>query len=105
MNVVRATVLATAAAAALLMACSSGDGTSEPSTDSTSDALRHKGCVQNVMCINGDVWDSKSCQCVPDTRVQCGTKTCGIGEYCCSSSCGICERIGAMCPAIACPTP
>jgi hypothetical protein len=105
MNILRASILATAAAAALLVACSSGDGStdSQEPTQSAEDGL-HRKCVQTQMCIVGDHWDSKSCKCVPD-GVACGSKTCAAGEYCCSSSCGICEKIGAMCPAIACKTP
>ncbi len=102
MNVLRAS-LAAVGVAALLLACGSGDS-NEP-TDSTNEDLK-KHCVETVMCIAGDHWDSKACKCVPDSGgVKCGSKTCGSGEYCCSSSCGICEKIGAMCPAIACAAP
>ena len=87
-----------AVGALVLAACSSssepGDG-----TDQTTDAV--KKCVQKEMCIRGDVWSKKKCRCVP-AGVSCGSKTCASDEYCCSESCGICEREGAMCPAIAC---
>jgi hypothetical protein len=37
-----------------------------------------------------------------DGNLECGTRTCGAGEYCCSASCGLCVPMGAMCIAIAC---
>ncbi len=60
-----------------------------------------KKCVQTEMCVQGDVWSPRSCSCVPATNT-CGKDVCGQDEYCCNSSCGICEKIGAMCPMIAC---
>jgi hypothetical protein len=103
MNTRNAFILA-AAAALFVLACGSTDTSSEP-TDNTNEDLK-KHCVENVLCVIGDHWDSKLCKCVPDsTGVACGAKHCSAGEYCCSASCGICERIGAMCPAIACRTP
>ena len=90
-----------AVSALLLAACSSAsDPSSESPTDTSSDAVRKK-CVQKEMCMKGDVWSSKKCRCVPEGP-SCGAKTCGADEYCCSASCGICETVGAMCPAIAC---
>ena len=94
-----------------LFACSSGDETGDPTGSDNSELRR---CVDNVMCVQGYVWSQKKCGCVPAKDagtggggggVQCGTSHCGANQYCCSSSCGICENIGAMCPAIACSTP
>jgi hypothetical protein len=98
---IRSPFLLAAAAALFAIACGSADSTSEPSDSTNEDLKRH--CVQNVMCIIGDHWDSQQCKCVPNSvGVACGSRHCSTGEYCCSASCGICERIGAMCPAIAC---
>ncbi|WNG38905.1 hypothetical protein F0U61_38490 [Archangium violaceum] len=33
---------------------------------------------------------------------KCGENVCGIGSYCCNSSCGICAPKGAACPAVVC---
>ncbi len=102
--------VAAALLAAGLAACSSGDGDPTP-TGTDDEALRHRGCVDTVLCVQGYVWSNKSCSCVPakttsdgGVGVACGTKHCGQGEYCCSSSCGICAPVGAMCPMIACAT-
>lgn len=47
--------------------------------------------------------DTKQRTCsLASAGVKCGTSTCGADEYCCSPSCGICEKRGAMCPMIAC---
>jgi hypothetical protein len=88
-----------AVAALALSACAMS---SEPTgTDDGTGEAAKKTCVQTQMCIQGDIWSSRSCSCVPASN-KCGNKVCGKTEYCCSSSCGICEKIGAMCPAIAC---
>ena len=88
-----------AVAALVLSACAMS---SEPTgTDDGTGEAAKKACVQTQMCIQGDVWSSRSCSCVPVSN-KCGNKVCGNNEYCCSSTCGICEKIGAMCPAIAC---
>jgi hypothetical protein len=92
-----------------LAACGSADP--KESTDNEGAEL-HGKCVDTVLCVQGYVWSAKSCSCVPDKShhgggggPSCGTKSCGAGQYCCSSSCGICAPIGAMCPMIACSTP
>jgi hypothetical protein len=63
-------------------------------------------CIQNVLCAIGTHFDNDPavCACVPD-GVQCGTRTCGADQVCCSPSCGICGIQGGVCPDIACPTP
>jgi hypothetical protein len=64
-------------------------------------------CTQTMLCIQGYVWDDKSCSCVPGAGaggVACGNGTCGSGEYCCNSSCGICAPRGAMCTQQVCAT-
>lgn len=37
-------------------------------------------------------------ECPPGVTM-CGDNACSKNEYCCGSSCGICEPIGYMCPA------
>jgi len=37
--------------------------------------------------------------------VKCGPNTCGVGKYCCNSSCGLCAPMGAACIQIACEPP
>ena len=75
--------------------------TEPTSTDQGTGEAAKRNCVQTEMCVQGDVWSSRSCSCVPATNT-CGKNVCGADEYCCNSSCGICEKIGGMCPMIAC---
>lgn len=36
-------------------------------------------------------------RCVKDQGEKCGAKVCGVNEYCCSESCGICTPKGDAC--------
>jgi hypothetical protein len=67
-------------------------------------------CKCNVIadCSAPTVWDGSPevCACVPakdpGAGNQCGSKTCGSGEYCCNPSCGICAPKGGACIQIHC---
>lgn len=91
------------------LACSSGStesGGGEEGTTRT-DQQELRACVETALCIQGYVWSQKTCSCVPEKQhggVTCGTKTCGAGQYCCNSSCGICAPFGSACIQIVCAT-
>jgi hypothetical protein len=58
------------------------------------------GRLNGAPCQAGQL-DPATCTCQPP-GLPCGDTPCGTGEYCCSSSCGICAPIGALCPQIVC---
>ncbi len=73
------------------------------------------GPVCAIWCEFGNVLDANgcpTCACNPPPQpVQCGSRTCAVGEECCNASCGICVAPGGactqqacspVCPAVAC---
>ncbi|MEW5853560.1 MAG: hypothetical protein AB2A00_32590, partial [Myxococcota bacterium] len=49
-------------------------------------------CQVTRECASGYVWDDETCACVAGES--CGENTCGVDEYCCNESCGICAPEG-----------
>jgi hypothetical protein len=33
----------------------------------------------------------------------CGAKSCQAGEFCCDGKCGLCAKVGTLCPPTTCP--
>ncbi len=64
-------------------------------------------CTVMMLCIQGYVWDDKSCSCVPDPNAgtPCGPTTCSGGDVCCNASCGICTPPGGFCTQQVCAQP
>jgi hypothetical protein len=56
-------------------------------------------CTAIALCVEGYTWDDKTCACVPVAPggESCGASTCGEGQVCCNSSCGICTAPGDFC--------
>jgi hypothetical protein len=61
-------------------------------------------CNIIALCIQGYMWDDKSCSCIPDPNAgeACGSSVCPAGQVCCNSSCGICTDPGGFCTQQVC---
>ena len=53
-------------------------------------------------CVPGSVPFFDSCGCGCTAGIACGGNSCGSGEYCCNSSCGICAPTGGVCTQQVC---
>src|SRR5207302_1784957 len=52
--------------------------------------------TSNRVCPPGTECNASSGDCVP-SQAHCGPNVCGMGEYCCNDSCGICAPLGGAC--------
>jgi hypothetical protein len=74
---------------------------------------RHNLCVDNVLCVQGDHWDSNQCKCVPNSSGPCSAHkdeaSCKADPSCRVGSCSTCGPaqfqacLALNDPPIACP--
>ncbi len=97
----------------LAPACS-GEGGSDPTA--TESQTLAAACVDNVLCIAGDHWDSVACKCVPNVPTQCVSGpggpcggftqnpcVCGRGTHCVPNRIPDIPGVCAVCDPIRCP--
>ena len=97
----------------LVAACSSvGPSVNPGSTGGTSGTGGTGTCVENVLCIRGDHFDTTLCKCVPDqagneckTAADCKGALPALCERCASGStaCAHFECVAGACETVICP--